>query len=123
MSRSLLSAAMAAFALAACGQEAPTAAAPAISTADPALAPAITAVPPLDYAQPAHWLCRPDADDACEQVATVTLSIVFTSTRPFPATRGAIQTPHQVLKRLRSFASSLPILPASVVCLRRSTGR
>jgi hypothetical protein len=72
MSRSLLSAALAAFALAACGQEAPTAAAPAISTADPALAPAITAVPPLDYAQPAHWLCRPDADDACEQVATVT---------------------------------------------------
>ena len=74
MSRSLVSAALAAFALAACGQEAPaaSASAPAISTADSALYPAIAAVPPLDYAQPAHWLCRPDADvDVCKQVELI----------------------------------------------------
>jgi len=72
MSRCLESAGLAAFALAACGQEAPAASAPAISNADSALAPAIAAVPPLDYARPAHWLCRPDADvDACKQVELI----------------------------------------------------
>ena len=64
MSRNLLSAALAALTLAACGQEAPSVSAPALYATDSALAPAIAAVPPLDYAQPAHWLCRPDADDA-----------------------------------------------------------
>lgn len=72
MSRSCASAVLAALALAACGQGAPDVSAPAVSASDAALAPAIAAVPPLDYAQPAHWLCRPDADDACKQVATVT---------------------------------------------------
>lgn len=72
MSRNLLSAALAAFALAACGQEAPPVSPPAASATDSALAPAIAAVQPLDYAQAAHWLCRPDADDACKQPATVT---------------------------------------------------
>ncbi len=72
MSRNLLSAALAALTLAACGQEAPSVSAPALYATDSALAPAIAAVPPLDYAQPAHWLCRPDADDACKQPATVT---------------------------------------------------
>jgi hypothetical protein len=72
MHRSLASASLFALALAACGPEAPTVAAPAAEAADSALAPAIAAIPPLDYAQPSHWLCRPGAGDACQQVATVT---------------------------------------------------
>lgn len=72
MSRSLLSVTLAALALAACGPAAPPATLPTASTTDSALAPAIAAVTPLDYAQPAYWLCRPGAGDACEQVATIT---------------------------------------------------
>jgi hypothetical protein len=72
MQCSLASATLLALAFAACGQEPPPAPAPPAATADAALAPAIAAVPPLDYAQPGHWLCRPDADDACKQPAAVT---------------------------------------------------
>ena len=63
---------LAALAAIACSPEAPTAVAPAPaateSEADPALAP----VEPLDYADTSNWLCRPETQDACEQVATVT---------------------------------------------------
>jgi hypothetical protein len=63
---------LAALAAIACSPEAPAAVAPAPaateSEADPALAP----VEPLNYAETANWLCRPETQDACEQVATVT---------------------------------------------------
>lgn len=63
---------LAALAAIACSPEAPTpeasAPAPAESPSDPALAP----ITPLDYAAPANWLCRPETQDACEQVATAT---------------------------------------------------
>ena len=35
-------------------------------------APAVETVAPMDYAQAGSWLCRPDQQDACEQVATAT---------------------------------------------------
>lgn len=72
MSRSLRFAAPAALAFAACGQEAPTTSAPVAAMAESTLSPAIAAVPPLDYAEPAHWLCSPDASDACDETAIVT---------------------------------------------------
>jgi hypothetical protein len=34
--------------------------------------PAVDPVAPVDYSQPASWLCRPDVEDACEQTATAT---------------------------------------------------
>jgi hypothetical protein len=72
MHRSLASALLALAALAACGGETPPLSAPAPSAADSELAPALAPVQPLDYARPANWLCRPESDDACEQVATIT---------------------------------------------------
>lgn len=72
MQRRLASAFSMALVLAACGPDSqPAPAAPAIP-ADSVLAPAIPVVAPLDYMQPAHWLCRPDAVDACDDVAPVT---------------------------------------------------
>lgn len=63
---------LAALAAIACSREAPAAVAPAPaateSEADPALAP----VEPLNYADTSNWLCRPETQDACERVATVT---------------------------------------------------
>jgi len=35
-------------------------------------APAVEQVTPVDYSKPEVWLCRPDADDACEEIATAT---------------------------------------------------
>jgi len=63
-----------------CGGEkpAPPAAAPAPSPAAASAgdvnadSPAVEPVMPVDYSQPAAWLCRPDAEDACEQNATAT---------------------------------------------------
>jgi hypothetical protein len=60
--------------LGACGDSKPqdTAAAPApVPTGENA--PAIEAPAPMDYAQASSWLCRPDQQDACEQVATATI--------------------------------------------------
>jgi hypothetical protein len=62
--------------LAACGgkKDTPSAAATSPQAAadadggDPALAP----VTPVDYSSASTWLCRPDAEDACEQAATAT---------------------------------------------------
>lgn len=59
--------------LAACGENKPEAPAPApapVQTGE--AAPAIDHVAPMDYAQAGAWLCRPELDDACEQVATAT---------------------------------------------------
>jgi hypothetical protein len=61
--------------LSACGQKQQAsqpsiAAAPA--PAEDAGAPAVEPVAPVDYSQPEAWLCRPEAEDACEQVATAT---------------------------------------------------
>lgn len=65
--------ALAALALAACGDSKPQDVAPASTAADAGeSAPALAPVAPLDYAQPASWLCRPETEDACEQVATAT---------------------------------------------------
>jgi hypothetical protein len=62
--------------LAACGGDKPRpqAAAPAPDPASDAGAdaPAVERVTPVDYSKPGAWLCRPDAEDACEQVATAT---------------------------------------------------
>ena len=59
--------------LAACGENKPEATAPVrapVQTGE--AAPAIDHVAPMDYAQAGAWLCRPELDDACEQVATAT---------------------------------------------------
>ena len=74
----LLTALAATALLAACGGEkpAPEAAAPVpapVADADAdAGAPAVEQVTPVDYSKPEAWLCRPDADDACKQIATAT---------------------------------------------------
>lgn len=72
MKRRHMAALFAALAAMACTPEtpAPEAAAPAVteSPSDPALAP----VAPLNYADAANWICRPETQDACEQVATAT---------------------------------------------------
>ena len=62
-------------ALASCGQKpAPeTAAAPAVApVAETPDAPAVEPVTPVDYSKPESWLCRPEANDACEQDASAT---------------------------------------------------
>lgn len=61
-------------ALGACGDSKPqdTAAAPAPAPTGEN-APAVETVAPMDYAQAGSWLCRPDSQDACEQVATATI--------------------------------------------------
>lgn len=66
--------ALAAFALlAACGESKPADSTPAASVADAAeTAPAIASVTPVDYSHAGAWLCRPETEDACEQVATAT---------------------------------------------------
>ena len=62
--------------LAACGVEKskPQAAAPAPApiAETAADAPAVEPVTPVDYSKPEAWLCRPNFEDACEQVATAT---------------------------------------------------
>jgi hypothetical protein len=72
MDRRLLAALLAASLLGACGGEQPGEA-PAASEADAASAPAITPVTPLDYANPASWICRPGADEPCRQPAMATV--------------------------------------------------
>lgn len=59
--------------LGACGDEpapAPVAAEAAPESADD---PAVAAVTPLRYAEPANWLCRPGVEGPCNQVATATI--------------------------------------------------
>lgn len=72
MKRRQMAALLAALAAIACSPETPkpAAAAPvaAESPSDPALAP----VAALNYADAANWICRPETQDACEQVATAT---------------------------------------------------
>jgi hypothetical protein len=62
--------------LAACGGEKQAAApaAPEFEAAGDATAsaPAVAPVTPVDYSRPGAWLCRPNSEDACEQVATAT---------------------------------------------------
>jgi hypothetical protein len=62
--------------LAACGGDKPgpraAAPAPAPAADTGADAPAVEQVTPVDYSRPEAWLCRPDLEDACEQVATAT---------------------------------------------------
>jgi hypothetical protein len=73
MNRRLLVAVAALFALGACGGEP----APADSTNAPAADspgdPAVAAVAPLDYAAPAHWVCRPGEAGPCQQPAMATV--------------------------------------------------
>lgn len=68
---------MAAFALAAlagaCGDNRPQGKdAPQVGGAVAETGPAIEQVTPVDYSNPAAWLCRPGAEDACKQPATAT---------------------------------------------------
>jgi hypothetical protein len=42
------------------------------TTAPDQSAPAIDQVAPVDHSKPEAWLCRPEVEDACEQVATAT---------------------------------------------------
>ncbi|MEQ1782562.1 MAG: DUF3089 domain-containing protein, partial [Hyphomonadaceae bacterium] len=62
----------AALAAIACSPDAPAVTAPAPAAAEVETDPALPPVEPLDYADAANWLCRPETQDACEQVATVT---------------------------------------------------
>ena len=73
MDRRLVAAVLAALPFAACSAESPAATTPAAESADAIQTPALAPVPPLDYATPAGWLCRPETQDACEQVATATI--------------------------------------------------
>lgn len=60
-------------ALAGCGDSKPQVVVTAPAPADASeAAPAVDPVAPMDYAQVGAWLCRPDSQDACEQVATAT---------------------------------------------------
>ncbi len=63
---------IAALAASACSPETPTTVAPAPAVAGSEADPALLPVESLDYADAANWLCRPETQDACEQVATVT---------------------------------------------------
>lgn len=72
MSRRLHAVLLAMLALAACGGE-PASDTASVSEAEAALAPALAPVEPLDYANPANWLCRPGVEDACDQPATATI--------------------------------------------------
>lgn len=65
--------------LAACGDSKPQETAPSAVADTGENSPAMVPVAPTDYSQSAAWLCRPDAEDACEQVATAT-SISATGT-------------------------------------------
>lgn len=56
----------------ACSPDTPTAVATAPAAAESESDPALAPVEPLNYADAANWLCRPETQDACEQVATVT---------------------------------------------------
>ena len=68
----------AAFALAAlsgvvsCGDSKPRATAPVADATLTETGPALEHVAPVDYSDPAAWLCRPGAEDACKQPATAT---------------------------------------------------
>src|SRR5262245_23906416 len=52
---------------------------PAAAAAPAAVAPAdadqaaVTAPQPIDYSRPESWLCRPEAQDACNQDASATV--------------------------------------------------
>lgn len=63
---------LAALAAIACSPDTPAPAATAPTVAEVATDPALAPVESLNYAEPASWLCRPETEDACEQVATVT---------------------------------------------------
>lgn len=59
--------------LAGCGDSTPQAVETAPAVADTGDdAPAVDHIVPMDYAQAGAWLCRPEQQDACEQVATAT---------------------------------------------------
>ncbi|MBP8295882.1 MAG: DUF3089 domain-containing protein [Burkholderiales bacterium] len=59
--------------LAGCGDSKPQAVVMAPAPVDTSeAAPAVDPVAPMDYAQAGSWLCRPDSQDACEQVAAAT---------------------------------------------------
>ena len=67
-----MAALLAALAAIACSPDTPAPAATAPVAAESASDPALAPVEPLNYADAANWLCRPETQDACEQVATVT---------------------------------------------------
>jgi hypothetical protein len=60
-------------ALVGCGDSKPQAVVTAPAPVDTSeTAPAVDPVAAMDYAQAGSWLCRPESQDACEQVAAVT---------------------------------------------------
>ncbi len=67
-----MAALLAALAAIACSPDAPAVTATVPATAEVETDPALAPVEPLNYADAANWLCRPETQDACEQVATVT---------------------------------------------------
>ncbi len=73
MDRSRLAALAILLASGACGGE--PAPAPVVAETAPEWAadPAVPAVTPLRYAEPANWLCRPGVEGPCQQVATATV--------------------------------------------------
>ena len=72
MRRTHMAALLALLAANACSPDTPAPAATAPVAAESASDPALAPVEPLNYADAANWLCRPETQDACEQVATVT---------------------------------------------------
>ena len=67
-----MAALVAALAAIACSPDAPAVTATAPVAAEVETDPALAPVESLNYADAANWLCRPETQDACEQVATVT---------------------------------------------------
>lgn len=65
--------------LAGCGDRTPQVAASAPAAAVVETGPALERITPVDYSDPAAWLCRPAQEDACRQPASAT--IVFADGR------------------------------------------
>lgn len=72
MKRRHMAALLASWAAVACSPQAPAPEAAAPVVAESPSDPALATVSPLNYADAASWICRPETQDACEQLATAT---------------------------------------------------